>query len=331
MNIVKYIFDRYEEMLRIYMGRRNILAKSCYFIDWLLAMIVYGASVSDYFAYGFYEKRANGRRKYITYRKHKKIQKICNDKKNIEICRNKLKFNEYFSDCLGREWIDLEKTDYDAFKDFVIKYDCFFVKDVEGFRGIGTTKYNTRECDLPSLYSMLRGNIDAHFIVEEPLSQIGILSEFHPWSINTIRIVTVYDTISGEVHIMNARIRMGNHKNSVDNFHFAGIGANIDVASGVIDSVGYNVCNETFIQHPLTGKQIIGVRIPYWNECKNFIIACAKKIPKVRYIGWDIVIKDDAQFILLEANDNADHDFQQLHYKGLWKEYKSILKVIRKQ
>ena len=52
----------------------------------------------------------------------------------------------------------------------------------------------------------------------------------------------------------------------------------------------------------------------------------ARSIPKVRYIGWDVVLKDDGELCIIEANDNADHDIQQLHHGGMWREYKAILK-----
>lgn len=127
---------------------------------------------------------------------------------------------------------------------------------------------------------------------------------------------------------MNARIRMGNNKNNVDNFHFQGIGANIDIQSGVINSLGYDMFDNTYICHPLTGKQIVGFQIPCWEECKLFVEKAARMIPTVRYIGWDVVIGVNGNFSLIEANDNADHDFQQLYNKGLWKEYRKVLSKI---
>ena len=83
-------------------------------------------------------------------------------------------------------------------------------------------------------------------------------------------------------------------------------------------------------KHPITGKQILGYQIPYWEECKKFAEKAARHIPTVRYVGWDIVIMENGDFLLIEGNDNADHDFQQLHNKGLWKEYKVLLKQLSK-
>lgn len=326
MTIISF-FRRFIEMESIYISSNiSIIKQGYYFIDWLLAYWIHGASISDYFAYGFYKLRHNGRLEYITYKRHKKIQDICNKPNDRIICRDKIKFNSYFKDYLGREWLNLNEITESEFEDFCANKSVLFCKETSGYRGIGTKKIIVKDENLGKLYQDLKSINGSHFVVEEQIKQIGILSEFHPWSINTIRIVTLYDTVNDIVHIMSARLRMGNKKNSVDNFHFYGIGANINIETGIIDSVGYDAHNQTYLVHPITLKQIIGFQIPYWQECKAFAMAVAKKIPTVRYIGWDIVIQDDGHFILIEGNDNADHDFQQLHYKGLWKQYKSILK-----
>lgn len=324
---IKKVKNRFSEMLITYIGKdTNLFQRFFYWCDWICSFLIHGASISDYFAYGFYKLRYNGKTEYITYRRYKRIQDLCNKPNDRSICRDKIKFNYYFKDFLGREWLNLDEVTEFEFEHFCANKSVLFCKETSGYRGIGTKKIIVKDENLGKLYQDLKSINGSHFVVEEQIKQIGILSEFHPWSINTIRIVTLYDTVSDTVHIMSARLRMGNKKNSVDNFHFYGIGANINIETGIIDSVGYDAHNQTYLVHPITQKQIIGFQIPYWQDCKAFAMTVARKIPTVRYIGWDIVIQDDGHFILIEGNDNADHDFQQLHYKGLWKQYKSILK-----
>lgn len=327
-----YYVNRFRQMMRTYVGDSVPIHDVMYYIlDYLCAYFIYGASISDYFAYRFYKLRRSGRNEFITFRKYHKIQNICNPNlEDREICRNKVQFNNRFKDFLGRDWIDISIASFADFESFVHRHDIIFVKEVSGYRGIGTTKYISAEiADIKSLYDSLKSDKKAKFIAEEKIVQNKELAKFHPWSVNTIRIVTVYDNKNDIVHFMNARLRMGNKKNHVDNFHYDGIGANINIATGIIDTVGYDVHNTTYINHPETGKQIIGFQIPHWQECKKFTEKAARSLPEVRYVGWDIVIKEDGSFILIEANDNADHDFQQLYNKGLWKEYKQILCDIR--
>lgn len=327
----KKIFSRFEEVRDIYIGKKiSLIRKLFYYIDWSFAYLIHGASISDYFAYGFYKLRHNGRTEYITCRRHKKIQSICNSSlTDREICRNKIKFNQHFSDYIGREWLDVNEVNKAQFKSFFERHPVVFIKEIEGYCGIGIKKCISSECDIDTLYDKLLQNNHSHFILEEQITQHPDLEEFHPWSINTIRIVTIYDTVNDNIHIVNARLRMGNLKNGMDNFHAKGLCANIDVETGVICSTGYDKQNHSFIQHPITKKQIVGFQIPYWSECKSFVEKMARRLPTVRYIGWDVVIRNDGSCILIEGNDNADHDIQQVHNCGLWKQYKSIMKDLR--
>ena len=326
-----YFFNRFSSRRKIFCPKEtSVLHNLYFFLDYLLALALYGTSINDYFAYGFYKLRRSGRNEYITLRRYHKIMKVANDSNDIHICRSKLDFNQFFSDCLGREWIDINETTAEQFTAFAIQHKTFFVKDILSYRGIGVTRHEIKDIEnLNSFYNELRAETKSHFIIEEPIVENDELKAFHPWSINTIRVVTLYDTTTDTVHIMNARIRMGNNRNAVDNFHFQDIGANINIVSGIIDSVGYNCDNKTYLTHPISGKQIIGFHMPQWEECKAFVTAQAKRLPTVRYIGWDVVLKPDNTFCLIEANDNADHDFQQMYNRGLWQEYKTIIRRLK--
>ena len=303
-------------------------SKILYWADFLTDYLFYGTSLNDYFAYGFYKLRPNGKNEFITYRRYLRIQNICNNKKDIDILRDKSKFNVSFSQYTKRESRLFNDMSLAEFRSFFAKHHIIFVKDTQGCRGSGVACFSDNKDDIDKLFLRLKESKSV-FLLEPKISQIKELEEFHPWSINTIRIVTVYDDKRDIVHFMNARIRMGNNKNNVDNFHASGIGANIDLKTGVIDSIGYDMYENTYIKHPITGKQILGYQIPYWEECKKFAEKASRHLPSVRYVGWDIVIMDNGEFLLLEGNDNADHDFQQLHNKGLWKEYKLLLKQLR--
>jgi hypothetical protein len=328
MNI-KYLINRFKQMKHDYIGQTGWTKTCWYIVDYLLTLFIYGASISDYFAYGFYKLRPAGRNEYITYRRYHRIMQVANKKEDIHLCRNKLDFNNHFSDFLGREWIDTKTATREELLKFVQKHPIFFAKDVLGFRGDGVKRIDSTKIQIDEFLNKLVDQKDTHYILDEPLSEIKTLQELHPWSINTLRIVTFYDSTLDKVHYMNARIRIGNKKNNVDNFHYDGIGANIDIPTGIITSLGYDTHNRTYITHPITGKQILGLQIPMWQECIQYIEKAVRHIPTVRYIGWDLVIQEDGKLCLIEANDNADHDFQQLPNKALWKEYKKLLNGIK--
>jgi hypothetical protein len=325
---IKQFYSRFKQMRHAYVGETTLARTIWYSIDFFFSVLLYGASISDYFAYGFYRLRPSGRNEYITYRRYLKLMRIANKKEDIHICRNKIDFNNHFASLLGREWIDTISVTEEELQKFIENNPTFFIKEILGFRGDGVKRIDSTKVSITTFLENLKKQTNAHYILEEPLTEIASIQEFHPWSINTIRMVTLYDSKKDIVHFMNARIRIGNKKNNVDNFHYDGIGANIDIETGIITSLGYDTHNQTYLTHPITGKQILGFQIPQWDECKQFIEAACRLLPTVQYIGWDLVIKADGTLCLIEANDNADHDFQQLHNKGLWKEYKKLLNEI---
>ena len=255
--------------------------------------------------------------------------RVCNDPGDIKFFRDKSEFNIAFKEYLGRDSVDLNVASQGEFHDFFEKYKELFVKEVFGFRGNSVKLYSLSDTDPDELYKALKSDSDCHYVAENRLREHPALSEFHPASINTLRFVTVYDDKKDIVHFMSTRIRLGNKGNYVDNFHFDGIGANIDIDSGIINSVGYNAQDKEFLLHPMTGKQILGFQIPNWQECKAVVERCARKVKTVRYVGWDVVPLENGEFALIEGNDNADHDFQQMHYHGMWKEYKELLRQLK--
>lgn len=325
-----YLIQRFDSLFDTYMPGRNTLTKALCILDWTKDYILYGASLNDYFAFGFYKMRPSGKNEYITYRRYHWILDKCNDKEKICLFRDKSKFNERFSDFLHREYIDLNSADEQEFCDFFGKHSEIFVKEVLGFRGKSVYMYSKKDTDASELYAELKSETGCHYIAESRLVEDESLAAFHPNSVNTIRIVTVYDDKADILHFMFAKFRMGNNGACMDNTHAGGISGDIDLESGVIKTVGYSVkSKDTFICHPATGKQIVGFRIPFWQECKAFIEKAARVVPEVRYVGWDVVLMPGGEFALIEANDNADHDGQQLKNKGMWKEYEAIISKLR--
>ena len=98
MNLKRFC-TRFREMRTCYVGTKvSFLDKIFYAVDYVFAFIIHGASISDYFAYGFYKLRYKGRKEYITYRRYHVIQNKCNKVSDRCLCREKNKFNELFKE-----------------------------------------------------------------------------------------------------------------------------------------------------------------------------------------------------------------------------------------
>lgn len=321
MNISNYL-KRFNDLYSLYgMGGGKIW----YWIDWMMAFVLNGASFYDYFAYGFYKKRFVGRSDYMTWRRHSYVQKVYNNPQKISVMRDKKQFNDVFKQFLGRESCDLSLLTKKDFVSFFQKHKEIFVKDVFGLCGRGIGVYNIEKCQPEKLYEDLKRESKVKYLIESCMHQHSDISKLHPWSINTIRIVTLYNKQTNNVDVVCARQRIGNKKNRVDNFHQDGLCAVIDVETGVITSVGYDKNGKKYVCHPLTNVVIPGFQEPNWEECKRFVCELARVEPEVGYVGWDIVSQQDGSFAVIEGNDNADHDVQQIDGNGIWPIYKALL------
>jgi len=83
------------------------------------------------------------------------------------------------------------------------------------------------------------------------------------------------------------------------NLHQGGIGAGVDLASGITHHAVQH--NRLVTAHPDTHVQVLGMRVPYWDRILTMSRAVAEAVG-LGYIGVDIVVDADEGPMLLEAN-----------------------------
>ena len=113
---INYLYYRFKQLKTDYIGKTSFCKTCWYIIDYLVSALLYGASLSDYFAYKFYKLRPSGKNEYITYRRYRKILRLANKREDIHLCRNKIDFNTHFHSFLGREWIDTKSATKEELK-----------------------------------------------------------------------------------------------------------------------------------------------------------------------------------------------------------------------
>lgn len=292
-------------------------------IDHILSYLIYGAGVEDYFTYQFYKKKHIDRKTYITNRKGRVISNTFNDENDRKILINKQEFNKVFKDFIGRDWIDISVVDFNTFKEFAIKYGRIFIKPTEGSYGIGIRiEVIDEDTNLEKLYTEL---LKEKCVIEEVITQDDNLAKFNPSSVNTLRIYTLLDN-DGKVKIMGACFRMGNGEKCVDNIQNGGIGAIVDIDTGIVSTPGINGDFDKFIMHPETGIKITGFEIPHWGKIIETVSEVARKLPSIRHIGWDIAISERGKVIIVEGNSRPGfHTVQSLGHVGKWPLYKESL------
>lgn len=283
-------------------------------VDIVRCGLKYGAGYTDYELNAWYDLNAEQRKTYITRGINNSIIKKCNDPSSYHLFNNKDEFNEIFDDCLDRRWIkisDSSPEEFNRFEKFLDGLKYIIIKPLDECCGRGVEKLCVDDfSSAQELFDRILHSRTGEILVEECIVQHSEMSRIYPCSVNTLRIVTLLDD-SGDPHIIYAVMRMGNNGSVVDNLNAGGITAPIDVEKGLISGVGFDKKMNYYDTHPYTNVKIEGFKIPLWEEAKALVLESSKRVPSIRYVGWDVAITAD-KAIFVEANQHPGHDLVQM-------------------
>ena len=176
--------------------------------------------------------------------------------------------------------------------------------------------------DLRSKFLQLMKGNNTTYIMEEVILQSKEIADFHPHSVNTVRLVTV--RVKDGVRIFHPLMRFGYNNSVVDNAGGGGILSAIDPSTGHLKTPGINRKCEEFEKHPNSGKTFVGFAIPKWQELLALAKEVAQVIPKVHYVGWDFALTDNG-WVMVEGNDIAQLiGYQQATHRGIKPEFLEI-------
>lgn len=295
---------------------------------------VYGNSIKEEFYYDFLHKTHEEKLEYLTFRNRFLYYNYLNDQKDKEICCNKWESYKKFKDYYGRDVILLEsEKDYDAFLSFVTKHEEFVIKPVDLGMGQGVRKVSAKDKNIRQLFNDIIGEINevvkeynwgksASVIIEEIIPQSSKMAKFHPQSVNSVRVPTLI--IDGEPQIYHPWFMTGRSGKFAmgDDLNYK---CNIDVETGVVNSMLCGQYGERFEKHPDTGEQVVGFTIPDWDDLKRRCIELAKLIPTVRYVGWDMALTDEYGWVIMEANECGEPLWQLNTGRGYKKELETLI------
>lgn len=193
----------------------------------------------------------------------------------------------------------------------------FIAKPVGGQEGEGIEKHSTSgvsEEDLKTIYSHL---VKDDMLIEECIKAHDDIY-LGTTALSTFRIYTMIDQ-KGEVHILKAKYRVGTGDAITDTANGC-IAYPISIKYGVVEGPGINevLYSDNYFYHPGCDKLVVGMRIPLWDRVLEVVTKAAKKIPQVRYVGWDIAITNNSVEII-EGNHNPYHGtFEIMGIERLW-------------
>ncbi len=263
----------------------------------------YGFSSNEYFKWGIYDMSWHKRRDFITNRLNRKLWAENSDDIH-RIFTDKAEFMRLYQRFTKRDFLDMRKSSYEEFADFVRKHKKVFIKYVSdwGGRGAQLYEYSTDE-ELQAFYeSLAKRRRRLSFIVEELVVQHPLMYSVGANSINTIRVSTY--TWNNVPHVIACTLRMGG-EDCTDNFTSGGSCAAVDIETGIVTTGAYRNKDDNWLRHPYTNTVVLGFQIPHWDKVIQICKEAALHMPGSVYVGWDVAILED-DVLLIEANSRQD-------------------------
>jgi hypothetical protein len=157
--------------------------------------------------------------------------------------------------------------------------------------------------------------VGSDWIVQAYARQVDSLSEFHPWSMNSFRIVTFFHKHTG-AEVVWSMLKCGANYAPTDNAHTGGVYVRIDPLNGVLDPIAHDENLRTYYSHPTTRRPFSGVRIADFRRVLDLAVWCGNLFPDIRFAGWDIGLTDNGP-VVLEGNSSPGLTIIQRTHGGM--------------
>ena len=263
------------------------------FIDIVYCSVKYGAGPYDYQEFEFYNLNSKERKTYLTRVKNNAIVRMFNDKEIAKKFDDKVKFNKIFNKYLKRDWLYLDNN-YEEFVKFCESKKDFIAKPVGGSGGEGIELIKVDKKNYKKTYEYLVSN--NKLLIEEKIIQNKKIGMLNKTSVNTFRIVSFFD--GKETHILNVVFKIGNG-GVTDNFSSGSMYTFVRDGKIIVPAIDRN--DNIFYEHPISKINIVGYEIPNYDKAIDLVKECAKKVPEVKYVGWDVAITD-SDAVIIEGN-----------------------------
>ena len=302
-------------------GKKRAMKKL--FREIMYCRFMYGILPKEYFIYRFDLLSHEGRKTFVTRSNKYKYYKKFNSKSYAEFLNRKTETIRKFGEFYHRDVLCVyDEDEFPAFCEFIKKHPRFIYKPAQDYGGHGIKIYNAELYESPEdLFSIIVFN--GACVCEELIVQGQEIAQFHPDSVNTVRIVT-YRSDDGVAHTQWCFLRMGAGGSHTDNMSAGGISALIDFDTGIIIDCGRDYKGDRFVFHPDTGVQFVGFKIPRWDEVKEMVQKLANVLPQVRFVGWDLAYTENG-WVFVEGNAQPQCVAPQITaYNGKLAAYKAM-------
>lgn len=275
------------------------------------ATINCGCTFYEYYIMKLYRKTDIEQKSFVTYEVVIKLYlRYCDYADTWKYFDQKALFNEKFSTYIGRRWCRTDNMSIDDFKHTFKGKKEIIYKPIDALCGIGIKKIRLGRFkrNIAEIFDELKAQEPG--VVEEVISQHKEMNRLNPYSINTVRLLTIVK--NGEFKVLNALLRMSSSKEQItDNFSAGGICAAIDIDTGIVVTDGVSKWGDIFENHPVTNTPIKGFVIPEWRRIIETCRQASFVVNKMPYIGWDFAIDKKGDIKIIEGNHNPDTAMHQ--------------------
>jgi hypothetical protein len=213
----------------------------------------------------------------------------------------------------------------DYLLDLLRKHPKLVIKPMTGSRGYGIRFLFRRDTEfylneerlseqrLRDLIGEMDGDLVACYVEQSPE-----MAALYPRTVNTLRLLTMWDIEQGEPFIASAMLRIGSSSSyPVDNLSQGGVSTIVDLETGEL-SKGADYVRETgeltwHTHHPETRMRIEGMILPHWQQIRSNMLAFCRSMPFLRHVGWDLAITADG-FKIIEGNHDPFMRNHQIHH-----------------
>lgn len=271
------------------------------------------AEPMDFLKYQFYKMSPEQIREYVTRRQYEVLCNLYNDAHTARILKDKVLFMEHYGSFAEREFCLLSPKNWQEYLDLMERHRILLLKPRNGAYGRGI-KIITPE----DRRRAWEAAITQQYIAEEIIEQNKSFSTIHPESVNTVRILTVISSAKQAV-VVAAAFRCGIGRSITDNGD--GVFAAVDVNSGIVCTYGMTHFHEVYRQHPQSGIDFKGYKIPFWEKLVKRAKDAALLYPRLRLVNWDWTLDSEGKWVLIEGNtEGGIGPCQESLHKGLKRE-----------
>ncbi len=264
----------------------------------------HNVGLMDYFVFRFHEKDDAERSAWVGTGYKYEFDLKMNPKSTRGILENKLAFYEAYAPFIRHAHCsvrDMEQGNAAAIAVLTNPSGKVVLKDATGQCGW--------EVEVVEVAGMTAADVASHMkskgydAAEAFVEQHPDIARLSPSGLNTVRVITVVNNAGG-VDILGARMRLSVDSH-VDNLAAGNIACPVDLETGTISGPGVysDPTKDPVTHHPVTGVELVGYPIPFWDDILESSRRIALHRPENRAVGWDVAVTADGPDFI-EGNHN---------------------------